>query len=232
MYGRPSTAAPPEEPAFASVSSGKSALHGGRPCVDLQASIMRDEAQQVVFSIGHSNQSIEKFLSLLESHKIDVLVDVRSHPYSKYAPHFQQKSLSRKLEESGFRYLFLGNELGGKPEAGDFYDANGHVLYRELARSSLFLEGIQRLERGLESYRIAIMCAEENPSRCHRRLLITPVLEGRGINVIHIRGDGRLEPESEILRQEAQLTLFRNSEQIPSRSSRSILKGERRGRGA
>ena len=183
---------------------------------------MGDETQRVIFSIGHSNQSIEKFLWLLDSHKINVLVDVRSHPYSKYAPHFQKNSLSRELETSSFKYLFLGQELGGKPEEKNFYDAAGHVLYRELARSSLFLEGIQRLEHGVASYRVAIMCAEENPSRCHRRLLITPVLQERGIRVIHIRGDGRLEPESDLLEQEAQLTLFENAEQIPLKSKRMI----------
>lgn len=184
--------------------------------------MMADQAQPIIFSIGHSNQSIDKFLSLLRSHLIDVLVDVRSHPYSRYAPQYQKKPLSRELEASGFKYLFLGNELGGKPEDEAFYDAEGHVLYRELARSGPFLEGIRRLERGVRNYRVAIMCAEENPSNCHRRLLITPVLQEQGIRVIHIRGDGRLEPESDLLEQEAQMTLFEGAGQIPVKSMRSI----------
>jgi uncharacterized protein (DUF488 family) len=166
---------------------------------------------RIIFSVGHSNHPLEKFLSLLRASFIDVLVDVRSHPYSRYNPQFNTKALQDSLSKAGIKYLFFGKELGGRPKDDGFYGEDGNVDYSKLARSPLFIEGIDRLEKGIADYRIAIMCSEENPNNCHRRLLITPELEKRGIKVLHIRGDGRLESETDLLGQETQPTLFKHS---------------------
>ena len=166
---------------------------------------------------------MQEFVILVKEFSVNVLVDVRSHPYSKHAPHFGLPILSRGLEEKGIKYLYLGKELGGRPEDECFYDDKGYVLYNEWSQSRLFLEGIQRLERGIEKYRVVIMCSEENPTECHRRLLITPVLEGRGMRVMHIRRGGRLESEAELLKRESQPTLFKNSEGVTWKSIRSVL---------
>jgi len=175
-----------------------------------------------VFSVGHSNHAMEKFLSLLELFDIDVLVDVRSHPHSKHAPQFASADLKRELSNCGIKYLYLGKELGGRPDDRGYYDDNGYVLYSEWARSAVFLEGIERLEHGIAKYKIAIMCSEENPTHCHRRLLITPVLIDRGIEVSHIRGDGALQPEADLLKLETHPTLFKSEEGIAWKSTRSV----------
>jgi uncharacterized protein (DUF488 family) len=93
------------------------------------------------------------------------------------------------------KYVFLGKELGGRPEGSEFYDEGGGVLYDRLAESALFLEGIDRLMEGVKGYRVAIMCGEEDPVKCHRRVLVGRVLEERGVRVKHIRGDGRVEDD-------------------------------------
>jgi uncharacterized protein (DUF488 family) len=183
----------------------------------------KDQAYRTIFSVGHSNHSMAQFLSLIQEFSIEVLVDVRSHPYSQYAPHFNSPGLGAALKDRRIKYLHLGGELGGRPEDEGFYDDKGYVLYDEWSKSAVFLEGIQRLERGVENHRIAIMCSEENPVECHRRLLITPVLEGRGIQVMHIRRGGKLESETEILKQEAQATLFKSPEGVAWKSIRSVL---------
>jgi uncharacterized protein (DUF488 family) len=183
----------------------------------------KDQADRTIFSVGHSNHSMAEFLNLIQEFSINVLVDVRSHPYSQYAPHFNSPDLSRELKARTIKYLYLGGELGGRPEDECFYDDNGYVLYSEWSQSTLFLEGIERLERGVENHRIAMMCSEENPIECHRRLLITPILEGRGIKVMHIRRGGQLESETELLRQEAQATLFKSPEGVAWKSIRSVL---------
>lgn len=169
---------------------------------------MREQSQKSIFSIGHSNHTIEKFLSLLNAHSITALVDVRSNPYSKYASQFNSSALKAAVIKAGIKYLYLGKELGGIPKDDTFYDDDGNVDYGKLAQSPLFIEGIDRLEGGAADYRIAIMCAEENPIRCHRRLLIAPELENRSIKVVSIRGDGRLETESDQTRQVEQPALF------------------------
>ncbi len=160
----------------------------------------RQESNRYSLStIGHSNHSMETFLKLLQQFQIQVVVDVRSQPYSRYVPHFRKEALQQFLEEAGVRYLFLGRELGGRPSGDEFYDGEGQVLYRQLAESALFQEGIARLEKGLENYRVALMCSEEDPAKCHRLWLLGRVLQERGVEVSHIRGDGTLQGQRESL---------------------------------
>src|SRR5579871_3977660 len=82
-----------------------------------------------VYSIGHSSHAAELFSELLARHAIQVLVDVRSAPYSRYAPQFDREILQQSLQKANVKYLFLGRELGGRPGNLDYYDADGHVLY-------------------------------------------------------------------------------------------------------
>ena len=151
-----------------------------------------------IFSIGHSNQSIETFLALLRQHEIQILIDVRSSPYSKYVPHFNSTKLAVAVEQANIEYKFMGEELGGRPDGDEFYDAENHVLYKRVAESPLFLKGIQRLiDIGVAS-RTVIMCSEEDPTICHRHLLIARVLTKQGVDLVHIRGDGHMQNENEI----------------------------------
>lgn len=187
-----------------------------------------------VFTIGHSNHSLEKLVGLLKNHGIEVLVDVRSQPYSKYATHFNTRELEPALMDVEIRYLFLGKELGGLPEGAEYYDAQGHVLYSRLAESPLFLQGISRVEKGVRRYRVALMCGEEDPTECHRRLLVARVLMERGIVVHHIRGDGSLQSEETLAKEEAdrgrdyvQQDLFQAPEDTAWKSTRSVTRKER-----
>ena len=155
-------------------------------------------AGSFVLTVGHSNHTVEHFLGLLKSHAVEVVVDTRSQPYSKYSTQFDQKDLKQSLAAAGLRYLYLGRELGGRPEGEEFYDPDGHVLYDRVAETPRFQEGLSRLEQGIREYRVALLCAEENPAGCHRRLLIGRVLLEHGIQVEHIRGDGRVQLEEEV----------------------------------
>lgn len=188
-----------------------------------------------VLSVGHSSHTPEAFLDLLKGQQVQVLVDVRSHPYSKFVPHFNAPEMKKAVVEAGIKYLFLGKELGGRPSGDEYYDRDGHVLYARVAVSPLFLEGIRRLERGAAEYRVALVCSEENPSNCHRRLLVGRVLAQRCIIVEHLRGDGRiqseveLEAEAEGSASSGQASLITVAQEYAWRSTRSVL---RRGRPA
>ncbi len=179
-----------------------------------------------IYTIGHSNHPLESFLELLKAHGIEVLVDTRSSPYSRYAPQYNRESLKASVEERGVRYLFLGEELGGRPQGLEYYDEDGHVLYGRVAESAFFREGIQRLEKGVRPYRVALLCAEENPQGCHRKLLVARVLRERGVSVYHIRGDGRIEDDAEATPDTAQLSLFGNDEADEWKSTVSVLRRE------
>jgi uncharacterized protein (DUF488 family) len=165
-----------------------------------------------VFTIGHSNYALEHFLELLAAHHIDVIVDVRSSPFSKYSPHFNQDNLKLAIKNAGRKYLYLGRELGGMPKDSSYYDDEGYVLYWKLAESPLFVAGIERLRKGIASYTVALMCGEENPSHCHRRLLVGRALGDAGVSVLHIRSGVQVQTESELqaLNGEStmQMTLF------------------------
>lgn len=97
---------------------------------------MNDSSRKLkpnIFSIGHSNHPIEKFVSLLKQNNIELIVDTRSHPYSKFATQYSSGSIEAFLKKDGIEYLFLGKELGGRPQESEFYDSEGHVLYWKLA---------------------------------------------------------------------------------------------------
>ncbi|MCC6178713.1 MAG: DUF488 domain-containing protein [Chloroflexi bacterium] len=177
-----------------------------------------------ILTIGHSNHPLERFLALLAQHGVDVVVDVRSAPYSRYAQHFNKDLLEAGVTNAGHRYLYMGTELGGRPEGDEFYDEDDHVRYAAVAQAPWFLHGIDRLERGITRFRVALVCAEEDPTGCHRRLLVGRVLGSRGVEVAHIRGDGRLESEASLAAREssAQLGLFEGEDVRPWRSIRSV----------
>jgi uncharacterized protein (DUF488 family) len=153
-----------------------------------------------------------------------MLVDVRSIPVSAYCPHFDKEPLQRALRVARVQYLFLGAELGGRPTEIEFYDAAGYVLYGKMAGSARFQEGIQRLLETAGQRPTAIMCGEEDPTACHRHLLVSRVLAEAGNKVIHIRGNGALETYDDLLNRNRspQLSLFEYMEPAPWRSTRSV----------
>jgi uncharacterized protein (DUF488 family) len=152
------------------------------------------------------------FLGLLRQHGIEAVADVRTVPRSRYVPHFNAGQLREALARCAIGYLPFGQELGGRPAGDEFYDQEGHVLYGRLAASPLFQTGLDRVLAGAQTSRVALLCSEEDPSRCHRHLVIGRVLRDRGVAVSHIRRDGRIETEADLaardISENPQGTLF------------------------
>lgn len=159
---------------------------------------MSSRGYGTVFTIGHSNHRLEGFVGLLVRHAVTALADVRSVPFSRFNPHFRRESLSTALRARGMRYVFLGRELGGRPNDVDGYE-DGRVSYERVARTERFREGIDRVVHGAAAHRVALMCAEKEPLDCHRTLLVGRALDERGIAVVHIHADGGLEPHGEAM---------------------------------
>lgn len=188
--------------------------------------------QLELWTIGHSNHESDHFLRLLAQCGIDVLADVRSQPYARYASHFSQTPLRRLVEDAGMRYLFLGRELGGRPPEPEMYDRDEYVLYGEVAKTRRFIDGLRILTDSMRQGRVAMMCSEEDPTDCHRRLLVTrALLQGDyPPKVTHIRGDGYLVDEVQLSRDldgPSQLPLFEEEPQW--RSARSVSLSTPRG---
>jgi uncharacterized protein (DUF488 family) len=179
-----------------------------------------------VFTVGHSNHPAEKFVDLLKRYRIELLVDTRSRPYSKHAPHFNARGIEAILSKVGIGYLFLGRELGGRPEEKMFYDAEGRVDYALVGESQPFLDGISRLEQEIRTSTVALLCSEEDPTFCHLRLLVGRALQERRISLQHIRGDGSIRVEDET--DGGQPVLFLETEVGPRKSIRSVSRRRQR----
>ena len=151
-----------------------------------------------VLTVGHSNHSPEAFLALLTRHGVTALGDVRSAPYSRFNPHFSRKALSAFLAASGIAYVWLGRELGGRPDDPACYE-DGQLRYDRLARTGHYREGIERVLRGAAEHRLALMCAEKDPLHCHRALLVSRSLDDEGLDVAHILADGSLELHESVM---------------------------------
>jgi uncharacterized protein (DUF488 family) len=137
------------------------------------------EEQLTIWTIGHSNRSINTFLELLKEHEIQVVADIRHFPTSKIE-HFKKEQMEKWLPENGIEYVWLGKELGGYRKGG----------YQRHMRTKLFREGIKRLLEIASRKRTCLMCMEPNPKYCHRRF-VAAHLERKGVKVIHITAKGR-----------------------------------------
>lgn len=150
-----------------------------------------------LYTIGHSNLSLPLFVHALRRFDVECVMDVRSRPQSGRFPHFSNPDFEMGLREAGFRYVFLGEELGGRPEDPQAYRADGMVNYRVRRRARGFQMGIERVLAELESSTGALVCAEEDPLQCHRFLMICPELKIGGVTPLHIRKDEHVETQQQ-----------------------------------
>jgi uncharacterized protein (DUF488 family) len=150
-----------------------------------------------LFTIGYSNLEIDSFISLLTQQGITALADVRSSPYSRYLPHFNKDNLKNSLLASGIQYVFLGQELGARPQDKSCYVDN-KAVYENIAKTPLFHQGIERVLNGSQSYNIALMCAEKDPITCHRAILVCQHLKQFPLEINHILQDGTVESHQQL----------------------------------
>lgn len=155
-----------------------------------------------LYSIGYGNRQWTEVKELLADRECEFLIDVRSSPYSKFNPSFSKDALSGLCAAGGFRYLFMGDTLGGKPSSQQHFDSDGKVNYEALAKSEEFKIGLGRLIKANErQVRACIMCSELRPHECHRSKLIGAELKLLGIEVIHIDEEGNDLSQEEALRK-------------------------------
>jgi uncharacterized protein (DUF488 family) len=159
---------------------------------------MNPTSDITVLTIGHSNHPLMHFVSLLRTHRVTAIADVRSSPYSRSNPQFNRTLLQESLKAQGIAYVFLGRELGGRPDDPGCY-LEGKVQYRKLAQTPLFKKGLGRLVKGARSHRIALACAEAEPLVCHRTILVAQELVLTGVQVSHVHANGRLESHAEAM---------------------------------
>jgi uncharacterized protein (DUF488 family) len=154
-----------------------------------------------VLTIGHSSQPLDAFLSLLQRHAVQVIADVRSRPGSRRFPHFSRERLQASLAANDIDYMFLGRELGARRDEPECY-VHGQESYDRIATLPAFAAGIERLLQGAQKYRIALMCAEQDPLTCHRTILVCRELpkytpQEQVLAISHICRSGELEDHAQ-----------------------------------
>lgn len=155
-----------------------------------------------LYTIGHGNRKSEDFLALLKDFGIEYLIDVRSQPYSKFNPQFNQNNLKFFLERNGIKYVFMGDTIGGRPKDTSCYDNEGKVDYEAVKMKEFFLNGIDRLKTAYnKDINVVIMCSESKPCECHRSKLIGKVLITDNIVLKHIDEKGKIKDQSTVINE-------------------------------
>lgn len=147
---------------------------------------------KIIYTIGHSDHDPNTFIQLLTQHRIQVLIDVRSHPYSSYVKHFNKEILKKSLTNAKIDYYYGGAYMGGRP-SDESVRVNGKVDYNLLREKNDYKKALKLVLKLASLKKVVLMCSEEDPGRCHRSSLITPDLLKKGFEVRDIRSDGSYE---------------------------------------
>ncbi|MBV9240749.1 MAG: DUF488 domain-containing protein [Acidobacteria bacterium] len=155
-----------------------------------------EDYRPTVLTIGHSTRDFDEFVGLLRENDIELLADVRSFPGSRKFPQFNKESLEVTLPENGIDYSHL-RQLGGRRKVktdskNTVWRNDGFRGYADHMETEDFRKGIDELLELAEDKRTAIMCSEAVWWRCHRSM-ISDYLKSRGITVLHIMGEGKVE---------------------------------------
>jgi uncharacterized protein (DUF488 family) len=185
------------------------------------------ETAPTVWTVGHSNHELERLVRLLHAARIEFVIDVRSYPYSRYAPQFNREALEASIPRHGMRYVFLGEQLGGRPTLEEHYDVDGHALYGPMSEEQAFTDAVQRVIHRAREHRLALLCSEAHPRHCHRRLLVGKVLTESGVRLEHILPEGDVHSEETVVLpgENAQCSLL--GEEEPWRSTQSVSRRAR-----
>jgi uncharacterized protein (DUF488 family) len=151
-----------------------------------------------LLTFGHGTASPDEIAGLLTGAGVDALVDVRTAPGSRRNPHVARTELERWLPERGISYRW-DKRLGGwrkpRPDAPDVAMRNqAFAGYTAHGRSADFRTAVEQLLADAEAGRTVVMCAESVWWRCHRKMIADFVLLARGVPVLHLMHDGRLQP--------------------------------------
>lgn len=149
-----------------------------------------------LYTIGYAKHSLESFVATIRKHEINAIADVRSVPFSSFAPTFNRNSLSNYLKLNNIQYVFLGNECGAKIDDPSCYN-DGKVDYKLVAKHKKFQSGLSLIIKGSEEKTIALMCAEKDPINCHRMILICRSLKKFGLAMHHVLDADIVESQSE-----------------------------------
>lgn len=136
---------------------------------------------------------------MLKTYNINYVIDVRSAPYSQFAPMYNRENLKIHLKKFAIRYVFMGKNFGARQEEDSLYSIEGYLDFAKVRNSINFLNGINNVLKGIaEGNRIVLMCTEKDPIECHRAIMVAKIFYESVVDVEHIMSDGKLQSHSEL----------------------------------
>lgn len=152
-----------------------------------------------IYTLGHSNYSLDRLIEMLNHFHINCVVDIRGTPYSKYNVQFDKEAIQYSLRKAGFTYLYMAEEFAAKRINKISYNKEGYSDFEKVVTEESFKKGVERIKDGLrKGYRIVLLGAMQDPIRCHRSILVGRELEKLNFNVIHILDDYSTENQKYI----------------------------------
>ncbi|PHV69202.1 hypothetical protein CS063_17080 [Sporanaerobium hydrogeniformans] len=153
----------------------------------------------VIYTIGHSNYTMEDFVSRIKVYGIEYVADIRGTPYSKYNKQYDKNVIGANLMEHGIKYVYMGKEFAAQRSNRSLYLPEGYADFEQVRTDSDFLNGVERLKKGLEKgYHIVLMGARQNPVECHRYALVGRWLITYGFEVRHILHKGGIATQGQL----------------------------------
>jgi uncharacterized protein (DUF488 family) len=153
----------------------------------------------VIMTIGHSTRPVKDFICLLKAHEVSRLVDVRSIPCSRHNPQFNRSELSPVLHSARLHYRYMPSLGGFRRARPDSVNTGWHNAsfrgFADYMQTPEFRKNLEDLIELAKSERVATMCAEAVPWRCHRSLIADALL-ARGIEVREITSLTRTKPHT------------------------------------
>ena len=152
-----------------------------------------------IYTIGHSNYTMERLIDMLEYYNINCVVDIRGTPYSKYNIQFDKEAIRYTLTNAGFVYIYMGKELAAKRIRKNSYNNEGYSNFEEVIKEEEFKRGVDRLKNGCaKGYKIILLGAMQDPIRCHRSILVGRELVKNDFDVKHILDDYSIVTQDDI----------------------------------
>jgi uncharacterized protein (DUF488 family) len=152
-----------------------------------------------IYTMGYSAFALEDFIETAKSFGIKLVVDVRSLPYSKHYPDYNKESLEKILSAHNIFYRNYAKEFGAQQTRKDFFSPEGFLDYEKFVKSDDFMRGFSKIKKSLEkNYTLAFLCAEKDPSVCHRSIMVARPFCESGLTVNHILQNGDTETQKEI----------------------------------